>query len=169
MRKVLLLSGCMFCFVCFVFAQKTASQKPASNSKAGGKISILNAIEIDNETTTSKIVIHQDSRIDNLLNTYVKRIDPTMPYSGPGYRVQVFSSNNYKTAKNDAERIENQLRSAFPRHQVYISYASPFWKVRIGNFRTSGEAQKLRSEIIQLFPELRKDCYAVRENNVKTN
>lgn len=162
MRKIFLLLGIISCFSSFIFSQNKAGQ-------SGIKVPIFNAITNDNGTSKSKITIHQDERIPNLMNTYINRIDIAAPYSGAGFRVQVFSSNNYKTAKNDAARVERQLRAAFPQHQVYVSYFSPFWKVRIGNFRTSEDAQKLRTEIIRLFPELRKDCYTVRDNNVKIN
>lgn len=128
---------------------------------------IIRAIESNNGASNSKVTIHQDARIESRINSYTGRVDPAEPYVGPGYRVQVFSSNNFKTAKTDAYNIEKQLKSAFPEQQVYVTYASPFWKVRVGNFRTADEAQKLRSEIITLFPSLRKDTYAVRENRVK--
>lgn len=40
-------------------------------------------------------------------------------YTGPGYRVQVFSSNDFKTAKSESAEIERQLRSTFPEQGVY--------------------------------------------------
>lgn len=169
MKKLFLLSGIIFCGILLMSAQKNTNQKSGTDQANIKKTPILNAIELDNGTSSSKVTIHQDPRIDVQLSNYIKRVDLTMPYFGAGFRVQVFSSNNFKTAKNDASRIENQLRNAFPRHQVYVSYASPFWKVRIGNFRTSADAQKLRSDIMKLFPELSRDCYVVKDNNVKIN
>lgn len=156
MKKILFFAITIFCGASLLFIQHLNAQTP-----------IVRAIESNNAASDSKVTINQDARIDSRLNAYINRIDPTAPYTGPGYRVQVFSSNNFKTAKTDAYNIEKQLKSVFPEQQVYVTYASPFWKVRVGNFRTADEAQKLRSEIINLFPALRKDTYAVRENRVK--
>ncbi|VBB46106.1 Sporulation domain-containing protein [uncultured Paludibacter sp.] len=160
MKKIFLLTGIILLSANILRSQDVTTMETED---------IIKSIENDNAISLSKITFHQDSRIEDLLNTYINRIDLTMPYSGVGYRVQVFSSNNYKTAKTDATRIERQLRNAFPHHQVYVTYASPFWKVRVGNFRTADDAQKLRSDILKIFPELRKDCYTVRENRVKIN
>lgn len=168
MKRIFLLIGIVFCGLGFLSAQNSTTQKN-NTQKGSSKASIFSAIENNNASSPSKITFYQDERIENLLSTYMSRIDPTMSYSGSGYRIQVFSSNNFKTAKSDAARVERKLQNAFPQHRVYVTFASPFWKVRIGNFRTSQDAQKLRSEIIRQFPELRKDCYAVKDSNVKVN
>lgn len=161
MKKIILFIVTICGTLSISFAQNNSTQ--TSNTKT----QIFKSIENENALSQSKIIFYQDSRIDNLVYKYIHRIDPTMPYIGPGYRIQVFSSNNFRTAKSDATRVERQLRNAFPQHQVYVTYVSPFWKVRIGNFRTSNDAQKLRTEIIKQFPALRKECYAVNESKVK--
>ncbi|MGC3978334.1 MAG: SPOR domain-containing protein [Paludibacteraceae bacterium] len=158
MKKIFLLTGFIFVISGILSAQNTT-----------GQISIIESIKSDNSSSSSKITLHQDQRIESLIDTYSNRTDIAAPYSGSGYRVQVFSSNNFETAKSDASNIERRLRNAFPEHEVYVTYASPFWKVRVGNFRTVDDAQKLRDEIIKNFPELRKDCYTVKESKVKIN
>lgn len=168
MKRIFLLISIVYCGLSIISAQTSTTQKNNTH-KLPPKASIFSAIENNNASAPSKISFYHDERIEDLLSTYVSRIDPTMPYSGSGYRIQVFSSNNFKTAKSDAARVERKLQNAFPHHRVYVTFASPFWKVRIGNFRTSQDAQKLRSEIIRQFPELRKDCYAVKDSNVKVN
>lgn len=163
MKKTLLFVLLISFGVTFAVAQKKSGQSHSA------KINIHKSIDDENQDSATKITIHQDERVDDLLNKYNNRVEPGTPYSGAGYRVQVFSSNDYKTAKNDAARVERQIRSAFPAEQVYVVYASPFWKVRVGNFRTAAEAQKLKEEIVKIFPELRQNSYAVKENNVKVN
>lgn len=162
MRRLILFVG----FI--LFCKGYGISQSSTNQPDKSKPAIIKDIEKDNGAP-SNIHLYQDSKIIDLLNAYTNRIDLTVPYTGPGYRVQVFSSNNYKTAKSDAARIEQRLRNGFPEHQVYIIYVSPFWKVRVGDFRTSQDAQKLRSEIIQIYPDIRKDCYTVRESRVKIN
>ncbi len=79
-----------------------------------------------------------------------------------GYRVQVFSGND-RTAKTTAYKIEERIRSRQPNYTVYVSFASPFWKVRIGDCVTSEEAQLLRNEVRKAFPEYSNETYVVRE------
>lgn len=80
-----------------------------------------------------------------------------------GYRVQVFSSNTQRTARGEAYKIEKEIREAFSEHEVYVSYTSPFWRVRIGNFRSIDEAQEFRALVVKEFPNLRTDTYTVRD------
>lgn len=141
---------CLSAFV--VFAQSGSSKRP----------DVIEAIE-----STSKVKVKQDSKLDRLIDDYISKKEvPSGPYSGAGYRVQVFSSNTQPTAKDESLRIERQLRSTFPGYGVYRTYSSPFWKVRIGDFRTQADAQNFRNELTKVFPELRKETYTVRESHV---
>ena len=57
-----------------------------------------------------------------------------------GYRVQIISSNNAKSAKSEASSKARQSMSRFPQYRSYVTYSSPYWKVRVGDFQTSQEA-----------------------------
>jgi len=110
------------------------------------------------------VIIHQDKRIEKIV------ADNTAG-SGAithGYRVQVFSSNAQRTAKDEAFAIERRLREAFPDLGIYVSYSSPFWKVRVGNFQTSNEARQFSEEILALFPRLKSTTYTVRDRIIVT-
>ena len=105
-------------------------------------------------------VVTQDIKIENImLNPQSNSTTVT-----GGYRVQVFSSNTQRTAKSQAYKIEKELREVFPDHMIYVTYSAPFWKVRIGDFRSQKDAQELRSEIIKAFPSLRSETYTVRDH-----
>ncbi|HHT22420.1 MAG TPA: SPOR domain-containing protein [Bacteroidales bacterium] len=145
MKKYISLIGFLLC-VAVIFAQRPAV--------------------IQNIERNSKVIVKQDPKLDKLINDYIEKIDESGPYTGPGYRVQVFSSNAQRTAKDEAYTIERRLRSAFPEHGVYRIYASPFWKVRIGDFRTIEDARAFRAELVKLFPEYSRETYTVRENKI---
>jgi hypothetical protein len=80
-----------------------------------------------------------------------------------GFRVQVFSSNTQRTARQEAFNHESNLKEAFPEMKVYVSYSSPFWKVRIGDFFTKEEARRFTEELLLKFPELKGETYTVRD------
>lgn len=122
-----------------------------------------------------KVTIKQDARIDKLLIERVEKHEDTSDvdevivpesYTGPGFRLQVFSSNEQRTAKDDALVVERKLRSSFPGVGVYRVYNSPFWKVRVGDFRSMDEARTFRTNLLKLLPELGREAYTVRENKI---
>ena len=80
----------------------------------------------------------------------------------PGYRVQVYSSNQQQKAKAEALRLEEKLKDQLSQ-TVYVQYVPPFWKVRIGDFRSYEEAKLYKHEVVQLFPTLVGNTYIVRD------
>ena len=62
-----------------------------------------------------------------------------------GFRVQVISTQDL----NEANRLMMELSSLFG-NEVYIVFDSPNYKVRVGNFRSRGNAEKARQRIVAL-------------------
>ena len=79
-----------------------------------------------------------------------------------GFRVQIYSSNHPQRAKSEALQLEQRIKQVLPV-SVYVIYASPSWKVRLGDFRTEAEAAEFRDSIKQLFPDLADYTYIVRD------
>ncbi len=111
----------------------------------------------------AKVTVIQDSTIENSMMNRNKDTGTLKTGTGAGFRIQVFSSNVQRTAKTEAFNIEKEIRTVFPEFGVYVSYISPFWKVRVGDFKTSEEAQAFRSELIAAFPNLRNAMYTVKD------
>lgn len=123
---------------------------------------IIEALSTPDSVTKASVRVYQDKRIEQLLvdkrNSGSSRLLTTN-----GFRVQVFSSNEQRTSKAAAFRVEKQIRDEFPEQMVYVNYISPFWKVRVGDFKTQTQAQAFRSQLINTFPQLRSEIYIVRE------
>ena len=79
-----------------------------------------------------------------------------------GYRVQIYSSNQQQTAKAEALSLETQLKDKI-QQTVYVLYLTPFWKVRIGDFRTYEEAKEYKKLFVQQYPDMMGDTYIVRD------
>ena len=80
-----------------------------------------------------------------------------------GYRVQVFSDNNQRTAKGEARSKERQIREAYPDYETYIVYNSPFWRLKVGDFRTQHEAEAAADDIKSRFPSFAREVRIVRD------
>lgn len=80
-----------------------------------------------------------------------------------GYRVQVYSDNNVTTAKANAEYRRRVIQQRMGGVRAYISFESPYWRVRVGDYRSQAEAQAAMREIQSAFPAFAGDCRIVRE------
>ena len=106
------------------------------------------------------VQIIQDSTVAVLLDEAVNGKHELVEMDG--YRVQIYSSNQQQTAKSEALDLEQKLRDAV-NQTIYVQYLPPFWKVRIGDFRTYEEAKEYKKEFVTQFPALMGDTYIVRD------
>ena len=88
--------------------------------------------------------------------------------SGAGYRLQVYSNNNARTAKSEAAARASQISERFPQWSTYVSWDAPYWRLRVGDFVTYQEATAAMSEMKQAFPAFRREIRVVRDR-VKAN
>jgi hypothetical protein len=80
----------------------------------------------------------------------------------PIYRIQLFSSNN-TTAKAQAESLAKEFAAAFPDIPSMVSYVSPFWRLRVGEFRTYEEANAMLPIIQNKFSDMQRGMLIIRE------
>ncbi|MCK7557767.1 SPOR domain-containing protein [Chitinophaga sedimenti] len=95
---------------------------------------------------TGSVKVVKDSRIDVLVRKQIY-INTLAIRNTRGFRVQVITTNKRNEA-NDAKARAMQL---FPEHRAYIDYQAPYFKVRIGDFRTREEATELRNKLSNQF------------------
>lgn len=70
--------------------------------------------------------------------------------SAYGYRVQIF----YGSDRREVFNQQNTFRTENPGVNTYITYKAPNYYLRVGDFRTRLEAQRLMSELRPTFPTL---------------
>ena len=106
------------------------------------------------------VQIVQDSAMTVLLDEAVNGQRELIEIDG--YRVQVYSSNQQQTAKSEALELETKLKAKISQ-TLYVQYLPPFWKVRIGDFRTYEEAKEYKKLFVQQYPDMMGDTYIVRD------
>ncbi len=97
-----------------------------------------------------KLDIDQDPRLVELIRLHIRRNQQGGKMEG--FRVEIFFSSALN-ARQNAQNIKSEFLSAYPDVNVYITYVSPDFKVRVGDFRTRNEALKLMKEIQYKFPK----------------
>jgi len=106
------------------------------------------------------VQVVQDSTVSVLLDEAITGKKDMIEVDG--YRVQIYSSNKQQTAKAEALEMEEQLKEQV-NQTIYVQYVSPFWKVRIGDFRSYDEAKEYKKIFVQQFPQLQGNTYIVRD------
>jgi len=106
------------------------------------------------------IQLIQDSTVGVLLDEAINGKHELVEVEG--YRVQIYSSNQQQTAKSEALELETRLKDAIGQ-TVYVQYLPPFWKVRLGDFRTYEEAREYKRQFVSQYPDLMGDTYIVRD------
>ena len=76
-----------------------------------------------------------------------------------GYRVRIFFDNK-QTARKESEEIYERFTNLYRDVKAYRTYANPYFKITVGDFRTRSEAMELLSRIKSEFPS----AFVVKEN-----
>jgi len=101
------------------------------------------------EELLGKLEIRQDPRITDLLvrhsqiNHRRRSID--------GFRLEIFFNSDNK-AREQATRVKNDFNLIFPEIPAYVSFQTPNFKVRVGDFRNKSEALKAKAYIASKYP-----------------
>jgi len=93
--------------------------------------------------------IIQDSRVDSLilLHQKINSQDSLVP----GYRIQIFfESGNY--SKDKALETAEAFAENYPNTRYYLSFDEPYYRIRVGDFRTLIEAKGFLKKIIYTYP-----------------
>lgn len=88
------------------------------------------------------IAIKKEYGIDQLIKTHESS------FKQQGYRIQIFQGNK----KQPAREAKSKYISTHSKHKAHEIYQQPYFKVRVGDFRTKLEALKFQKELISKFP-----------------
>lgn len=153
MKKICTLSIFLLLYS-LTFSQQTNNDwklYPAKNALANDSTSNGEHKDTIYEVTPSKtpgtVKVSKDARIDNLSKELGTATDGTT-VKIRGYRLQIIASS--KKVRIDEERakfIANKTDIS-----TYIDYVQPNYKLRVGDFKTKLEAQKLQHELKATFP-----------------
>lgn len=106
-----------------------------------------------------RVRINQDPRLDSIMSKQKFEAQSNLEFTeniayvvGRGYRIQIFSGNSQRESKNQAYEMEKELKEKMPMLESYVSFTQPFWKLRVGNFRTYEEAQAILRNLKKEFP-----------------
>lgn len=155
LSKILLLS--VFSVFCFSAIAQTQKQRK----------------EIIDELNTAKpgqgrVMVFEDKAIEEVLGrsmapprTVYSTADGVQFVRMRGFKIQAFSGNNQRTSKNEAYYKQGLINTSFPGHETIVTFDSPFWRLRVGNFKSREEASAVLNDMRKIFPAFGREMYIV--------
>lgn len=115
----------------------------------------------------ARVVLHQDSVLDMRLsrNSGALKIDKEGNIATQGYRIQLFSDNK-RNSREEAELRSGVVAGDMPEIPIYVTYLSPFWRLRVGDYRTYEEANAQMQILKKKFPKYSVEMRIVKDEIV---
>lgn len=100
-------------------------------------ISIMSLITINSFAQKAKLTVNNDAYLDTAIQ---KNIDKNKIANViDGYRIQLFSGSE----RNNANALKTKFLKLYPETPAYLIYQQPYFKLRVGDYRTKIEAQQI--------------------------
>jgi len=100
---------------------------------------------------SNSVIVHKDPRLDILVKKQAQINEETTKEgrkTAKGYRLLVINTNK----RDEAIAAKTKVYTYFPDLKAYLIYQSPYFKVKVGNFKDRKDADDFRKELNTLFP-----------------
>jgi len=101
------------------------------------------------QADTGTVTIIRDDKLDTLVEKHIRINENRRGIDG--YRIQIFFDSG-ANSKTRAQSIYESFRAKYPETGAYLTFKSPNYKVRVGDFRTRLDAQRYLNTIIGEYP-----------------
>jgi hypothetical protein len=103
---------------------------------------------VSNLHAQQSVQVQSDPRLDSLVQQH---IEANKAANGmQGYRVQIFFGSERKPAQDAKTRVLQLM----PNEEVYLIYQQPYFKVRVGDYRTRLEAEAVYRRLMREFDKV---------------
>jgi hypothetical protein len=122
------------------------------------------------EKDSSSVTVHKDPRIDLLVKKQAEVNKKTGGGSSKddnkGFRLMVLIT----TKREDANKARTLLYTTFPELKHWLSFQSPYYKIKAGNFKERSDADVYRRKLNVYFPRgvfIMPDIIEIKEKDKK--
>lgn len=122
-------------------------------------------------TDSGLVSINKDPRIDLLIKKQAQINEVTSRdarRTAKGFRLLVINTNK----RDEAINAKTTVYTNFPELKAYLSYQSPYFKLKVGNFKTREEAENYRKRLNAYFSTgvfIMQDIIEVNPDKSKEN
>lgn len=107
---------------------------------------------LDKPLDSGTVIVHKDPRLDVLIKKQIQINEETTREARKnikGYRLLVINTNN----RDEALAAKTKVYTYFPELRPYLIWQSPFFKLKVGNFRDRKDADEYRKKMAAYFPK----------------
>jgi len=156
MNRLLTLITCAFAAIC-LSAQSSAETKTiADYINASGRASVFHPAKLNARLQPKAEATDPENSNED---------KPASATIG-GYRIQLFSGNNARTAKSNATGRASRINDRFPEYATYITFDAPYWRLKVGDFRSYEDASAALARLKAAMPECAREMRIVRDKIV---
>jgi hypothetical protein len=99
---------------------------------------------------SEQVNIYKDALVDTIISKHIEF--NKIQNSIPGFRIQIHSFSG-NSSRSNATSTQTKFMSTFRDSKAYVIFQTPYYVVRVGNFRTRLEAEAYRHRIMSEYPE----------------
>ena len=106
------------------------------------------------------VAVYKDPRLNQLVKKQAQINEETTRNnrrSMPGYRIQIVNT----TDRNGAINAKSKVYQLYPELKAYLLFQSPYYRIKVGNFKTHSEAESYLKGLSQAFSG---SVFIVRDN-----
>jgi hypothetical protein len=89
------------------------------------------------------VVVHYNPRLVTLEKLQKSIIDSASAEWQNVYRIVIGTTQN----RNEAYRLKSKILDNYPQQAIFLSYQSPYFKIKIGNFLSIPEAEQFMKNL----------------------
>lgn len=103
---------------------------------------------LSSQAQNKSVQIQGDIKLDTLINRNIETNKSANTIQG--FRIQIF----FGSERKNAIEAKNKVLQLFPDADIYLIYQQPYFKVRVGDYRTKLEAHHLFKELLPHFDKI---------------
>jgi hypothetical protein len=101
---------------------------------------------------SNSVVIYKDPRLDMLVKKQAQINEETSRdarRTARGFRLMIINTNK----RDEALAAKTKVYTYFPELKAYLLYQSPYFKLKVGNFKERKEAEDYQKQLNIYFPK----------------
>ncbi|MGV3612672.1 MAG: SPOR domain-containing protein [Fluviicola sp.] len=108
------------------------------------KVILITILSVISYFGNAQVTIVKDGRIDELVKAQGQSTVPEIS----GYRLQLAFDSN----KSFIDDARSKFAAQFPKVDTYVEFIAPHYFLKVGDFRTQLEAEKVKAATAAQFP-----------------
>ena len=157
LNSILALSLLLFVAAPFAAAQNFEEENSSEIEHTGAEVQVDSSLMGRDifSALGDRVVVRQSSAVRSALG---KHVSSNASKSYNGFRIRLYFASS-RTAREESAAVIRRFNEMYTGIQAYRTFASPNFKVTVGNFRTRLDAEALLRQLKADFP----DAFIVRE------